>query len=204
VGDLTLQHVVLRIVAALLIAAVHGFAVAATTCALGDPGPRQDERLSLNPIRHLDLIGGLLLVLFGMGWIRPTAVDPVRLRGGRFGLVAVVSVACCATIGLAIAARLIRPPLLNLLPDTQAATCFIFVETLGQLCASFTLFNLLPLPPLTGQHLLVAILPRRRDALRRLQPYIGALLVVLIVSGMATRLLAPAEAVLGRFILGGG
>ncbi|HXA26387.1 MAG TPA: site-2 protease family protein, partial [Acetobacteraceae bacterium] len=79
-GDLTLQQVVLRIGAVLLIASVHGFAVAATACAMGDAGPRYDGRLGLSPLRHVDPIGGLLVVLFTVGWIRPVAVDPGGLR----------------------------------------------------------------------------------------------------------------------------
>lgn len=201
-GDLTLEHVVLRIGAVLLIASVHGFAIAATAGAMGDPGPRYDDRLSLNPLRHVDPIGGLLTVLFTVGWIRPVAVDPGKLRFGQAGLPVVVASASCATIALAEVLRLVRPFVLNMLPDTAAETFFVFVETVGQLCISFTLFNLLPLPPLTGQHFLVAALPRARDTIRRTQPYFAVLLLLLIATGVMTRLLAPAEAAVARILLG--
>lgn len=192
----------MRIGAVLLIASVHGATVAATAGVMGDPGSRYDGRLGLSPLRHLDLIGGLLTVLFTLGWIRPVAVDPDRLRCGRVGLPVVVAAASCATIGLAVLLRLVRPFVLNMLPDTAAATFFVFVETVGQLCVSFTLFNLLPLPPLTGQHLLMAVLPRQRDAIRRVQPYCVVLLALLIASGVPARLLAPAERAVERVILG--
>ncbi len=201
-GDLTLQQVVLRIGAVLLIASVHGFAVAATACAMGDAGPRYDGRLGLSPLRHVDPIGGLLMVLFTVGWIRPVAVDPDRLRAGRIGLLAVIIVASCATLGLGLLLRVVRPIVLNMPPDTAAATFFVFVEIVGQLCISFTLFNLLPLPPLTGAHVLVAVLPRKRDVLRRAQPWFVVLLALLIATGVVARLLAPAEAVIARVILG--
>jgi Zn-dependent protease len=200
-GDLTLQHVVLRIGAVLLIVSVHGGAVAAAARVLGDPGPQHDGRLGLNPFRHLDLVGGLLFVLFAYGWIAPVTVDPRKLRAGRAALVAVVAGASCATIAVTVLLRLIRPLVLNMLPDTAAATFFIFVETVGQLCISFALFNLLPLPPLTGQHLLVAVWPRKRDALRRAQPYFAALFALLIMTGVMARLLAPAEAAVRHAIL---
>jgi Zn-dependent protease len=202
-GDLTLQHVVLRIGAVLLIASVHGFAIAATACAIGDPGPRYDDRLRLSPLRHVDPLGGLLAALFTFGWIRPVAMDHNRLRPGRAGLLAVVAVGSCATIALAVLLRLLRPFVLSMLPDTAAATFFVFVETVGQLCVSFTVFNLLPLPPLTGHHLLVAVLPRTRDTLRRVQPYFAALFALLIAAGVVKRLLAPAEAVITRAVLDG-
>jgi len=202
-GDLTLQHVVLRIATVLLIASVNGFAIAATACALGDQGPRYDDRLQLNPLRHIEPIGGLLIVLFAVGWIRPIAVDPDQLRSGRLGLLGVVASASCVTIGLATLLRLLRPFVLNMLPDTASATFFIFVETVAQLSLSFTVFNLLPLPQLTAQHLLVAALPGRRDVFRRAQPYFAALLALLIVTGVVPRLLAPAEAAIARVILEG-
>jgi Zn-dependent protease len=200
-GDMTLQDVVLRIFAGLLIVSVHGGSLAALACLLGDPGPRYDGRLTLNPFRHLDLVGGLLFVLFTYGWIAPIAVDPDRLRTGRPALVAVVAGASCATIAVAGLLRLIRPLALNMLPDTAAATFFVFVETAGQISVSFTLFNILPLPPLTGQHLLVAVWPRQRDALRRAQPYFAALFVLLIATGVMSRLLTSGEATVRHAIL---
>jgi Zn-dependent protease len=199
-SDLTVQHVVLRIVAVLLIASVHGFVLAALAGAMGDPGPRHDERLSLSPWRHADPAGGLLMVLFALGWIRPVTVDP---RQGRLSLLAIVLGASCATLALGVLPRFIRPFVLNLLPDTAAATFFVFIETLGQLCVSFTLLNLLPIPILTGQHLLVALLPNRSDTIRRLQPYAAVLLGLLIVTGVMGRLLAPAEAAVASVIFGG-
>jgi Zn-dependent protease len=202
VGDLTLQQVVLRIGAVLLIASVHGFAVAATACAMGDPGPRYDNRLRMSPLRHVDPIGGLLMVLFTAGWIRPVAVDPDRLRHGRIGLVAAVICASSATLGLGVLLRLVRPIVLNMLPDTAAATFFIFVEIVGQLCSRFTVFNLLPLPLLTGVHILVAIMPRKRDVFRRTQPYFVVLLALLIVTGVVAGLLAPVETVVARVVVG--
>ena len=77
------------------------------------------------------------------------------------------------------------------------------METVGQLCVSFTVFNLLPLPPLSGQHILVAVLPQRRDTLRRAQPYFAVLLALLIATGVVVRLLAPAEAAIARVIWDG-
>jgi Zn-dependent protease len=184
VGDLTLQDIVLRIVALLLISSVHGFTVAATACALGDAGPRHDARLTLNPLRHADLLGGLLAVLFTFGWIRPIALDADRWWIGRAGSVVVVFGASCATLCLAMLLQLVRPAVLNLLPDTASSTFFVLVATVGQLCVSFTLFNLLPLPPLTGQHLLLVLLPWKHDVLRRIGPYVAVLLALSIATGV--------------------
>jgi len=187
-GDLTVQRVVLRIAALVLVAAVHGGTVAGMAVALGDPGPRQDGRLTLNPLRHLDVLGGLLTVLLGYGWIRPIAVDPARLRPGRAGPLVIVVAACGATMGLAVLLRLLLPGLLTLLPDTAATELSVFVATARPLCVAFALFNLLPLPPLTGGLLLHAVLPGLGAALRRAQPFVAALLALLMATALATRL----------------
>ena len=201
-GDLTLQRVVLRICAALLICGVHGFAVAGMACLLGDEGPRHDGRLRIGPWQHADPIGGLLMVFFSQGWIGPIAVDPYELRTGRVGLAVIVLAGSMATLVLAVSARVIRPLVVNVLGDTEAATFFVFVATLGQLSTSFTLFNILPLPLLTGEHLLVAIQPALRDALRRCRPYAAVALVLAVATGVPVRLFAPAQRLFIHLLLG--
>jgi Zn-dependent protease len=200
--DLTLPQLVQRLCALLFIAAVHGAAVAATAVALGDQGPRHDGRLTLNPFVHLDILGSISAVLFAIGWIRPIAIDPAELRSGRAGLILVVIAGAVATLLSALALRLVRPLLLPLLPDTASALAFSLIETTGQLSLWFALVNLLPLPCLTGGHLLTAIVPQWRDAFQRSRPYVAVLLVVLAATGLVTALLAPAYRVLAVPLLG--
>ncbi len=200
--DFSPQQLVLRLCALLFIAGVHGLAVAATAVALGDPGPRHDGRLTFNPLAHLDILGGISAVLFSVGWIRPIAIDPAKLRPGRAGLALVVIAGAAATILSALALRLVRPMILPLLPDTASAIAFALIETTGQLSLWFALFNLLPVPCLTGSHLLVIVMPQWRDAIRKLQPFAAVLLAVLAATGLITGLLAPVHRVLAGPILG--
>ncbi len=199
--DYSLQQLVLRLAAMVFIAGVHGIAVAGTACALGDPGPRYDGRLTANPLRHLDVLGTLAGV-FAAGWIRPVAIDPAELRIGRAGLIVVVLAGAAATLASVIVLRLARPHLLPLLSDTAASLAFALIETIGELSLWFALVNLLPLPPLTGAHLVVAAAPQWRDRLRRSQPYMAVLLAVLAVAGVFTRALGPVYAVLAKAVLG--
>ena len=199
--DYTLQQFVLRLLAMVFIAAVHGLAVAGTACALGDPGPRYDGRLTANPLAHLDVLGTLAGV-FSLGWIRPIAIDPALLRFGRAGSVLVVGAGTAATLASVALLRLVRPHLLPLLPDTSSALAFAVIETIGEVSLWFALVNVLPLPPLTGAHLVVAIAPGARESLRHVQPYVATALAVLAITGLAARVLAPAYAVLARVMLG--
>ena len=189
--DLTPQQLILRFCALLFIAAVHGVTVAGTAVALGDAGPRHDRRLWLNPFAHLDILGSISAVLFSVGWIRPIAIDPDELRPGRTGLVLVVIAATAATLLSALALRLARPLLLPLLPDTASALAFALIETTVQLSLWLALVNLLPLPCLTGGHLLSAIAPQWRGAFWRWRTVVAVLLALLAATGWVTRLLDP-------------
>ena len=186
----------------MFIAGVHGAAVAGAAVALGDPGPRYDGRLSFNPFVHLDILGGISALLFSIGWIKPISVDPAKLRTGRAGLLLVVIAGVGATLASALALRLGRPLLLPLLPDTASAAAFALIETTGQLSLWFALCNLLPVPCLTGGHLLTAVMPQWREGFRRSRPAVGILLALLAATGWVTGLLAPAYGSLAGSLLG--
>jgi len=204
----SLQQLGLRLVAYVFIAGIHGFAVAAAAGALGDAGPRHDGRLRANPLVHLDVIGTVSGVLFAAGWIRPIAIDPdeLRRRGTAFrrlGLVAVVAAAMAATLAGAAALRTMRPLLLPLLSsDSVSATAFALIETIGEQSLWFALVNLLPLPPLTGAHIVTAINPAWRNVIRRLQPYGAVAIIVLAAVGVLARLLGPFHRLLAAAVLG--
>ena len=199
--DFTLQQIVLRFCAVVLIVGVHGLIVAASACALGDPGPRYDGRLKLNPLAHLDLIGFASGVLFSVGWIKPVAIDPGALRIGRIGLVVVVAAAALGVLILVEALQLVRPFVLPMLDDTTSTLFFALIETIGQLGIWFALVNLLPFPPFTGSHLLAALVPKTRELMRRFHIYFALLLVVIAATGVITRVLEPAYRVVAGILL---
>ena len=199
--DFTLQQIVLRLCALLLIVGVHGAIVATSAYALGDPGPRYDGRLKLNPLAHVDLIGFASGVLFSVGWIKPVAIDPSALRIGRIGLVVVVAAAVLVILIFVVALQLVRPFLLPLLDDTTSTLTFALIETIGQLGIWFALVNLLPFPPFTGSHLLAALVPKPGELMRRFHIYFALLLVVIAATGVITRVLEPAYRVVAGILL---
>jgi Zn-dependent protease len=199
--DFTLQQIVLRFFAMLLIVSVHGIVVAATAQMLGDPGPRYDGRLKLNPLAHIDLLGFASGVLFSIGWIKPIAIDPGALRIGRIGLVAVVAAAALGVLIFVEALQLVRPFVLPILDDTTSTLVFALIETIGQLGIWFALVNLLPLPPFTGSHLLAALIPKTGELTPRFHIYFALLLLALAATGIITRVLDPAHRVIADLVL---
>jgi Zn-dependent protease len=200
--DLTLQQIGLRLCALVVIAVVHGAAVAGTACALGDQGPRLDGRLTLNPFAHLDIVGTVSGVLFSIAWIKPITVDPGALRLGRLGLALVVVAGLTATLVSAVLLRLLRPAILPLLSNTASEVVFALIETFAQLSLWFVLVNVLPVPTLTGEHWLTALAPRWRKRLVGMRLYAAIALFILAGAGLLGDLLTNAYEALARHLPG--
>jgi Zn-dependent protease len=192
--DLTLSQLVMRLCAVLFISTLQGLAMAAAAGALGDAGPRQDGRLSIDPLRHVDLLGGLVALVFSVGWAKWLTIDPRALRHGRIDLVLVVIAGVAAILLGVLALRLVRPLLLPLLPDSAAAADFALTETAIELGVSFAVLSLVPVPPLAGGQLVVAIMPKLAEKLPNVQLFLGLILAVLIAVGVVGRVLDPAVA----------
>ena len=139
--------------------------------ALGDPTAKEQRRLSLNPIRHVDPIGTLLvpgaLALFGgpiFGWAKPVPVRGERLRDPRFGMVAVAAAGPGTNLVLALVGALLLGAVSGAIiaggampPEwlVTAGGTFILINVF------LALFNLLPIPPFDGSHIVGGLLPRK-------------------------------------------
>jgi len=146
---------------------LHEFGHAGMATALGDDTARRSGRLTLNPLAHLDPMGLLLVVLVGFGYARPVPFSPARLRA-RWAPAAVAAAGPGMNLLLAIVAvnalvLAARPGGWSLTPEALLA-----LRILAQINLLLMLFNLLPLGPLDGHHVLSWLLPpalgRRYDA----------------------------------------
>lgn len=143
----------------------HGFAA----YKLGDPTAKQEGRLTLNPLDHLDPVGTLMMVLFGFGWAKPVPINPRRLRKPKRDIALVALAGPLANLLIALVSGLLQVLLVALCPacyvldSTQPLMMLLFVVqyTLGVLTSlnvGLALFNLIPLPPLDGSNILLAFL----------------------------------------------
>lgn len=158
----------------LISVAAHEYAHARTAVAQGDPTPRQNGRLTVNPLAHLDLVGSfivpvLLLVAPGgfiFGWARPVEVTPANYRDERRGDILVSLAGVTANFLLAVAFTLAAGLILRLDPagggsGSSVVDSLLRVARIG-VFFNFLLavFNLLPVPPLDGSHVVRRLLPR--------------------------------------------
>lgn len=130
---------------------VHEFAHAYAADRLGDPTPRSFGRVTLNPLRHLDPFGTLLLLIAGFGYARPVPINPNNL--GRWGVFWATAAGPLSNLMIAI----ICAGLLTLLPATP--TVQIILDRVLRLNVVLAVFNLLPIPMLDGSRILGALVP---------------------------------------------
>jgi Zn-dependent protease len=193
----------------------HELAHAVTAAAFGDPTPRAQGRLSLNPLRHLDPFGSLMLLVAGFGWARPVQVDPFVLRRRSPAALALVSAAGPATNLLLalVGAALFRLHLLSIYWTYNGSfpTAGQFLSTFVLINLVLMLFNLIPIAPLDGEEVLAFFLPPAgQRALASMRPYGMYVLLALILVGrfgngsvdpLGTIIFRPAESI-ARWLIG--
>jgi Zn-dependent protease len=182
---------VLLVAAILLLVAfpIHEFSHALAAYRLGDSTARYMGRLTLNPIAHFDPIGGLFLLLtalsgYAIGWAKPTPVNPANLAGGRQGE---ALVAFAGPFSNLVMASIVAVPLRAIL--TLGIEVPELVITVLSLLVLFNLvlfvFNLLPIPPLDGYRVLLAVAsPRIAWQLRPYEQYGFFVLILLLITGV--------------------
>jgi hypothetical protein len=199
---LTLSDLLLRLVAMLVVVAASGFFLALFARLLGDRGPRDDGKLTLNPFEHLDYLAAIPFVLFETGWIKPQDVNPKLLRPqALIGAVLLVVFALAAVVALAGAIWWLRAPLQTIFTDAAAVRVLEgVVSTLLEVAVSFALLNLVPVPPLVAGVVLVAIAPRAAEILNRYSLVGRIALIAILATGVMQSAARPAAAALLRIV----
>ena len=174
--------------------------------------PQRMGRLTLNPLRHLDPIGSLLLIVGGFGWAKPVLVNPMNFRNGpRLGTALVAAAGPLSNFLMALLAAIpFRLGLLNVYASTRSLSPFLPSPDylLGEfifLNLILMLFNLIPIVPLDGSKILRGFAPYEWDRwlapLEQWGPFILLALVFLGGSILGILIGGPASA-LYRLVLG--
>jgi Zn-dependent protease len=147
---------------------IHELAHGWVAYRMGDQTAKLLGRLSLNPLKHLDPIGTLMLFFFGFGWAKPVPVNFNNLHNIRKGLILVSSAGIIANMLLAFMAFFLNR-LLSPSPPGVLATLLYYLAQINIILASF---NLIPIPPLDGSKILMGFASERLQyLLSRLEPY---------------------------------
>ncbi len=160
----------------------HGFA--AYLC--GDQTAKNDGRLSLNPLHHLDPIGTICLIFFKFGWAKPVMINPNNFRDRKKGTFFVAIAGVLTNFILAIISVIILKHMhLNEFMQELLLSIFWFNIILG-------VFNLIPIPPLDGSKILFSFLPLKYEYyLIKYERYGYIILLLLIMSSTLDKILVP-------------
>ena len=177
--------IISRIITLLVAFTVHEFSHAAVATLFGDPTPRDAGRLTLNPLKHLDIMGSIMLLVAGFGWAKPVPINPhVIDRKSKAGVM-LVSLAGPAS-NLLLAALGAIPLRFGWIPLISSASPIF--PSLGDFLLEFLfinlalfLFNLIPLAPLDGEKVIAFFLPEHWvEKMERIRPYSSMILLAVV------------------------
>ena len=168
---------------------VHEFAHAFAAYKLGDNTAKWQGRLSLNPFKHLDVFGTVMLVLCGIGYAKPVPVTPYYFRNPKRGMALTSLAGPLSNLIMAVLSLVLYRLVLFIPISTEFV--YLLLLVISVLLVNFAginiglaVFNLLPIPPLDGSNIFASILPDKWVyTMNKYQQYISIGLFVLLLTG---------------------
>ncbi len=195
---MSLERLIYSVPAILIAIVLHELSHAYVSYRLGDPTPKQTGRLSLNPIRHLDPLGSLMLLFVGFGWAKPVQINPNYYKNRKAGTVLVSLAGPFANFILALIGSLLISLVRRLVGDSitfetkagyQAFVYLLqFLYYFMMLNIGLGVFNLIPFPPLDGSKVLASVLPEPAYSYwMRYERYGQFILMVILYVGLLNK-----------------
>ncbi|MCK9478007.1 MAG: site-2 protease family protein [Firmicutes bacterium] len=193
----SISEILLLIPALLISLTIHELSHGLAAFALGDNTAKRQGRLSLNPIRHIDWIGFIMLLTVGFGWAKPVPVDPRYFKDTKKGMaitalagpVSNIILACISAFVLYLAGFIVMQGG-NIYITSQKFYVTFILKLFVYNCA-IAMFNFLPIPPLDGSKILGAFLPNRiYYKYMQYERYGMIIMIVLLYSGFLTPVLS--------------
>jgi len=177
----SMQDALLQAAAVLLCLSVHEACHGLAAYALGDPTAKSRNRLSLNPLRHIDWFGFAMMFFVGFGWAKPVPVDPRHFKRPKEGMAITALAGPVSNLLLALLLLFISKVIYLYASYTPAVNdLYFFLIQAAVLSVGLGLFNLLPIPPLDGSKVAAVLLPQRAYiTLMRYERY-GIMLLLLL------------------------
>lgn len=174
----TIYWIIFAVPSILIASTIHEYAHGLAAYKLGDPTAKAAGRLTLNPIKHIDPIGALSMILFHFGWSKPVPINEYNFERREIDTAITALAGPLSNCILAIFAGLI-----NLIFKPNLDSIFgLFLYTFTTINISLAIFNLIPIPPLDGHKIVRALLPKRiRYYWEQLEKFSFVLVLLLIL-----------------------
>ncbi|MBE6092846.1 site-2 protease family protein [Selenomonas ruminantium] len=194
--DFNLMHIIAGLPGLLIAMVIHEYAHAQVAVWLGDFTPRLMGRLTLNPKAHVDPIGMLMLFLVHFGWAKPVMINPRNFKNPKRDDI-LVSLAGPAANFITAFLALLALLIYSRIGGDMTAGVYLVFQMIIEYNIGFGIFNLIPLPPLDGSHVLMQLLPRDMAyKLAGLERYSFLILIVLLMTPVLSMILIPCRALI--------
>ena len=172
---------------------IHELSHGLAALKLGDTTARDQGRLTLNPIKHIDVVGFLMMVVFGFGWAKPVPVDMRNLRNPKRDMAIVALAGPVSNLLLAVVFAIIGGVVLAI-PVSNYTFHSIVIDVVFRIMSmsiGLAIFNMIPLPPLDGSKILFSVLSDKAYArLMVIERYGSIILMALLFSNVLDGVLA--------------
>lgn len=192
--DIDLSRLLYSVPAIILCLTFHEWAHGFVAYKFGDPTAKMAGRLTLNPLKHLDPLGTLMLIFARFGWAKPVPVNPNNFQGDRRSKMTVVAMAGpLANLLFAVVSTVFLYLIVDYAPyNSFFVYLYNLTSELVWINIILAVFNLLPIPPLDGSKILGGFLPAKWEAAYyKIERYGFLILFVFILTGLSGKILTP-------------
>ena len=180
-----LSNILVQIVGIAVAISVHEFGHAYSAHLLGDDTAKMYGRMTLNPAKHLDIMGLIAMLIVHIGWAKPVPVNPNNFKNYKVGNVIVSLAGVTANIIISIIYIIIKKHV-NMYAITEITSAIIIYNV------SFAAFNLLPIPPLDGWGVISSFIPYKYNEIAyKYESMSSIIFLVLIITGAYSIFVSP-------------
>ena len=180
-----LSNILVQIVGIAVAISVHEFGHAYSAHLLGDDTAKMYGRMTLNPAKHLDIMGLIAMLIVHIGWAKPVPVNPNNFKNYKVGNVIVSLAGVTANIIISIICVIIKKHV-NMYAITEITSAIIIYNV------SFAAFNLLPIPPLDGWGVISSFIPYKYNEIAyKYESMSSIIFLVLIITGAYSIFIFP-------------
>ena len=190
-----LLNILLTLVASLLCITLHELSHGFVAWKLGDNTAKHEGRLTLNPVRHIDLTGLVMMLVFQVGWAKPVPVNMLNFKNPKKGMALTALAGPLSNILITVVALFIYGALFIPLGGSVVGGHILhLLELVAYISLGFAVFNMLPFPPLDGSKIVFSLMSDEKyDKLMQYEFYGGIILFALMLTGAMTYPIAVAR-----------